>query len=404
MSKKKQFTAREIADVLVREGTSQTTTGRWSVGFEEIQNRFGLDLSADSDAGRLIVIALKQEEEINELIMTEDHIEMSYHLEYCPACNQGGAPGIMNLFSLMGCNLYDVHLCHDEEEHQIATIAELNQDTLTEEGKAEWADVLESRVTKIYPGVYGLQVSLTGCMAQRLADFSFMLAGYCSEEDYERWVTDEDRSYAWDGEQPEESSQPIRTVNLIATYEEIFQVPQEDRLTVYFPNYGCHCFRSGVADSQIRPVYEKALAVIEMTDHAYQDEGNAYHQRGEVISRMRDCLLAKEVQLGEEVLFINTEPYAGPGDFSFRGGIVKAVDPGEKTCTIRGQFFDMEDVPLHYILGRYNPDVKGKHYGKEDVEVLFGENEAMAQHDLKEAEERWNALNCEDESQEPVMQ
>ena len=84
MSKKKQFTAREIADVLVREGTSQTTTGRWSVGFEEIQNRFGLDLSADSDAGRLIVIALKQEEEINELIMTEDHIEMSYHLEYCP--------------------------------------------------------------------------------------------------------------------------------------------------------------------------------------------------------------------------------------------------------------------------------------------------------------------------------
>ncbi len=404
MNKKKQFTPKEVADALVREGTRRTITGKWSVDFQEIRERFGLDLFADSDAGRLLAKELQQEEEINELIMTEDHIEMAYHLEYCPACNQGGVSGIMNLFSLMGCNLYDVHLCHDEEEHQIATIAELNQDTLTEEGKAEWADVLESRVTKIYPGVYGLQVSLTGCMAQRLADFSFMLAGYCSEEDYGRWVTDEGRSYAWDGEQPEESSQPIRTVNLIATYEEIFQVPQEERLTVYFPNYGCHCFRSGVADSQIRPVYEKALAVIEMTDHAYQDEGNAYHQRGEVISRMRDCLLAKEVQLGEEVLFINTEPYAGPGDFSFRGGIVKAIDPEEKTCTIRGQFFDMEDVPLHYILGRYNPDVKGKHYGKEDVEVLFGENEAVAQHDLKEAEERWNALNCEDESQEPVMQ
>ena len=110
MSKKKQFTAREIADVLVREGTSQTTTGRWSVGFEEIQNRFGLDLSADSDAGRLIVIALKQEEEINELIMTEDHIEMSYHLEYCPACNQGGASGMGSVFSLLGCNIYDDHL------------------------------------------------------------------------------------------------------------------------------------------------------------------------------------------------------------------------------------------------------------------------------------------------------
>ena len=405
MSKKKQqFTLKEIADALVQEGTRRTITGKWSVSFQEIRERFGLDLSADSDAGRFLARELQQEEKINELIMTEDNIEMAYHLEYCPACNQGGAPGIMNLFSLMGCNLYDVHLCHDEEEHRIATITELNQDTLTDEGKAEWADVLEAKVTKVYSGFYGLQVALTGCMAQRLADFSFMLAGYCSEKDYERWVMDEDRSYAQDGEQPEESSQSIRTVNLIATYEEIFQVRQEDRLTDFFPSHGSHFFQSGVTDAQIQPVYEKALAVIEMTDDAYQDEGNPYHQRGEVISRMRDCLLAKEVKLGEEVLFINTEPYAGPGDFSFRGGIVKAIDPLEKTCTMRGQFFDMEDVPLHYILGRYNPDVKGKHYGKENVEVLFGENEAMAQYYLKEAEDRWNALGCEDESQEPVMQ
>jgi len=103
MNKKKQFTFKEIADALVQEGTQRTTTGTWSVSFQEIRERFGLDLSADSDAGRLIVIALKQEEEINELIMTEDHIEMSYHLEYCPSCNQGDASG-------MGCNIYDDHL------------------------------------------------------------------------------------------------------------------------------------------------------------------------------------------------------------------------------------------------------------------------------------------------------
>lgn len=84
----------EYTYALVQEGTQRTTTGTWSVSFQEIRERFGLDLSADSDAGRLIVIALKQEEEINELIMTEDHIEMSYHLEYCPSCNQGDASGI----------------------------------------------------------------------------------------------------------------------------------------------------------------------------------------------------------------------------------------------------------------------------------------------------------------------
>ena len=61
------------------------------------------------------MIALKQEEEINELIMTEDHIEMSYHLESCPACNQGGASGMGSVFSLLGCNIYVDHLLQGNE-------------------------------------------------------------------------------------------------------------------------------------------------------------------------------------------------------------------------------------------------------------------------------------------------
>ena len=110
MNEKKQFTLEEIADVLVREGTRRTTTGKWSVSFQEIRERFGLDLSADSDAGRLLAKELQQEEKINELIMTEDNIEMAYHLEYCPACNQGGSSGMGSVFSLLGCNIYDAHL------------------------------------------------------------------------------------------------------------------------------------------------------------------------------------------------------------------------------------------------------------------------------------------------------
>lgn len=140
MSKKKQpFTLKEIADVLVREGTGQTTTGRWSVDFEEIQNRFGLDLSVDSDAGRLIVIALKQEEEINELIMTEDHIEMSYHLEYCPACNQGGAAGMGSVFSLLGCNIYEEHLYQNDKDVPMGTEDMLGESEQVLSGIADFA-------------------------------------------------------------------------------------------------------------------------------------------------------------------------------------------------------------------------------------------------------------------------
>ena len=79
MDKRKQLSPKELADALVREGISRTTTGRWSVSFEEIKERFGLDLSANTDGGRLLAKELQQEEEVNELIMTEDNIEMAYH-------------------------------------------------------------------------------------------------------------------------------------------------------------------------------------------------------------------------------------------------------------------------------------------------------------------------------------
>ena len=49
------------------------------------------------------------EKEINELIMTEDCIEMTCHLQYCHNCQ--GNP--VSLLSVLGCNIYDEH----ETEH-----------------------------------------------------------------------------------------------------------------------------------------------------------------------------------------------------------------------------------------------------------------------------------------------
>ena len=139
MNKKKQFTLKEIADSLVKEGTSRTTTGGWLVSFEEIKERFGLDISADSDAGRMLLITLKQEEEINELIMTEDNIEMTYHLEYCPACMQGGAAGMGSVFSLLGCNIYEEHLYQNDKDVPMGTEDMLGESGQVLSGKADFA-------------------------------------------------------------------------------------------------------------------------------------------------------------------------------------------------------------------------------------------------------------------------
>ena len=106
------------------------------------------------------------------------------------------------LKDLIECSLEDVHLVDRDEEHELATIVELNSDTLTEEGKQDWDDVLCARVERIYDGDYGVQIEVSGCEAERVKDFSFMLAGYVSEKDYDRWVnkpTEQGASYEIQG-------------------------------------------------------------------------------------------------------------------------------------------------------------------------------------------------------------
>jgi len=89
---------------------------------------------------------------------------------------------------LQGTKMEDVHLTHKDEEIDLATIAELDSKTLTDEGKARWANVLNARVENIYEGSYGVQIECSGVEAQELADFSQMLAGNCSAEEYDKWV------------------------------------------------------------------------------------------------------------------------------------------------------------------------------------------------------------------------
>ncbi|MFR0767188.1 MAG: hypothetical protein ACLSHF_09570 [[Eubacterium] siraeum] len=393
---------RRLADYCVREGTEHTEDGKWSVSYDELYYHFdSTTITSRNGMGRLLWEELQQREEINELIMTEDCIEMTYHMEYCENCQEGGIKGAMSLFSLMGCNLYDVHLCDSDEDHELATVVELNQDTLTEDGRREWSDVLSARVTSIYEGAFGVQIGLTGCPAERLRDFSFMLAGHCSAKEYERWVKQDGKEYAAAKEQSQLESDTRYSADLVATYEELMKVPGEEQITAYFGDYGLHHFKYGVTEKQIHPVYDKALAAIEMTEDEFNARHSQFVYRGEIIGRMRDCLLPSVLKTGEEYLFVATEPYGGDGDFALRGGILLGVDTDRKTCTMRGDFFTMEDVPLRYILARHNPEAAGKHYGFAKAEPLFGEYPALAQQYLKDAEEafheKWNSDQEQDE-------
>lgn len=178
---------RQLADYVVSEGTEHTEDGRWANTYDELYYHFGALVNDTNGNGKLLREELQRRNEVNELIMTEDCIEISYHLAYCKNCGEGDISRTLDLLSLMGCNLYDIHFtCDDHDEHP--PISHLNADILTEEGKREWADVLGAAVESISYTDQGFKCKLANCDPARLEVFAQMLNGQCEAEDYERWV------------------------------------------------------------------------------------------------------------------------------------------------------------------------------------------------------------------------
>ena len=89
---------RQLADYAVRQCCDNSENCYWSVSYDELHHHFGAEITDSNENGKLLEKELRQREEINELIMTEDCIEMTCHLRYCPQCQ--GDP--VSLFSVLG--------------------------------------------------------------------------------------------------------------------------------------------------------------------------------------------------------------------------------------------------------------------------------------------------------------
>lgn len=144
---------------------------------------------------QLIGNMLCERPEVADLSIDENGFDVTYYLDFCRNFEQETEPEAVQtdgsrqkLCELLRIPLADVHLVHKEVNINPATIVELSENTLTDAGKQAWTDVLDAEVCRIYAGAYGLQVELAGVKPYRLQDFSTMLAGYCSEENYEKWV------------------------------------------------------------------------------------------------------------------------------------------------------------------------------------------------------------------------
>lgn len=156
-----------------------------TIDFKTISDKFDVAVTEENGIGRMLIDELRGRNELANVEVTNNSIELT-RVKNAPV--EVDDKHLMTLFMLMGCNLENVHIVDADVEHDLATIVELNQDTLTEDGKREWSDVLSAKVTRIFDGIYGTQIEVTGCEPEGLEAFSKMLAGECTLSESERWL------------------------------------------------------------------------------------------------------------------------------------------------------------------------------------------------------------------------
>lgn len=202
LSKVNGILAKAVEEI-VEEGTNMTTTGNWMTDRSKVETLLGGGQSENPRLWKLMQDMLRERQEVSLVDCVEEGFDIYYYLDFSPnyipeegeaAVQEAGADvKSPRLKDILCTHWENIHLVHTEVDNVPHTIAELDSGTLTEAGKKVWADVLNAKVERVYQGLYGLQMELSGVKPGRLEAFSGMLGGYCSEQEYETWVNEPER-------------------------------------------------------------------------------------------------------------------------------------------------------------------------------------------------------------------
>lgn len=202
LSKVNGILAKAVEEI-VEEGTNMTTTGNWMTDRSKVETLLGGGQSENPRLWKLMQDMLRERQEVSLVDCVEEGFDIYYYLDFSPnyipeegeaAVQEAGADVKSPLLKDILCARWEnIHLVHTEVDNIPHTITELDSGTLTEAGKKVWADVLNAKVERVYQGLYGLQMELSGVKPGRLEAFSGRLGGYCSEQEYETWVNEPER-------------------------------------------------------------------------------------------------------------------------------------------------------------------------------------------------------------------
>ncbi len=78
----------------------------------------------------------------------------------------------------------------------------------------------------------------------------------------------------------------ILLTDLAATYEELFSVPEDQRLTCHFGDYGQHFLRPDVTEEQLQAVCQKALNFMGLTEEEFLVREQEFMYRNNILTAM----------------------------------------------------------------------------------------------------------------------
>lgn len=173
----------QAIEMMVKEGVENTSEGSWCYYFDELYERMGLVVTPDNGFGAMLRDRLALRPEIADVVLTSDCFDMAFYLNYCKNLSTKAGGELQNeteqsicLRDLVTLGLpdHDVYLVHQTADVGFVPAADLG--TLTDQGKVQFASLLDARVASIKQGSYGVEVELAGIEPELLSQFDQAVA------------------------------------------------------------------------------------------------------------------------------------------------------------------------------------------------------------------------------------
>lgn len=235
----------QAVEKIIREGVENTNEGSWCYYFSELYEQMGLVIEDGNGFDTMLLEKLEQRPEAADVTLTDECFDVCYYLDYCKnLAPEQPAPS----------------LSAERKEEIISGI--LNY-------MAEYFD--DSSLYDILHNTLEICNDEIGCLGFAL---------------YDEYVDEQIEASEVQSDLLPKSG---KLVNLLSAYEELQQIPDEERITRLAPGAFGYCLDPNVPDERLHTAYQQALSALELESDEIQ-EAESFTSRDEIISRIRAFL------------------------------------------------------------------------------------------------------------------